>query len=135
MSAADILNKLYAFKTVDKYEAFQKLQPGVVNASALYKETINILLDVCCRDLIALFELAKKPTKLILKQTITRCMNKISKADLDAENRDFGYELCWFLAEKVGLELKRTSENRVWGYWKVNDNEVIPVSKAKRKEQ
>jgi hypothetical protein len=134
MSSVDVINKLYAFKVVDKYEAFQDIQPNIASANEACKAIVSNALNTCCIHLIQLFESNKKPTKLSLKQSITKCMNNLSKAEIDSENRDFGYELCWFLAEKVGLDLKHASANRIWGYWEVNENEVMPIySKSKKK--
>jgi hypothetical protein len=135
MSAADILNKLYAFKTVDKYDAFQSIQPDIILTNEAYKIIVSDLLDSCCKQLISLFETTKKPTKLSLKQCITKCMSSIAKADIDSENRDFGYELSWFLAEKVGLNLKQSSGDKIWGYWKINEDEVIPVHPKRNKKK
>lgn len=51
-------------------------------------------------------------------------MDALSVAPIDAENREFGYQLGWYLAEKVKVDLQRGTEKKLWGYWQVEGNEV-----------
>lgn len=131
MSASKILEKLYAFKRVDIYDAFHKAQPGIYQSHEDQKTTISEILDNCCRELIRLFETEKKPTKVILRQVIANYMDQITHAPVNTESKDFGYELCWFLAEKVGID-KRSSDTKVWGYWRVEAEEVKAVTRIRK---
>src|SRR5690606_20056339 len=127
---------LYKFRSVDKYDTFKKAQPSVINTPADQKELIEKLLDECCTELIKLFRTDKRPTKTAIKSVITHYMNEIAHSGVNAENRDFGYELCWFLSEKTGSDFKFISHSKAWGFWKVESNEVKTIEmKARRKKK
>jgi hypothetical protein len=125
------LEKLKAFRQADKYEAFREALPDVHYAIEDQKKIISDLLDACCAELIKLFQAGKKPTKLILKKNIAKWMDEIANAPVDNVNKDFGYELCWYLSDIAGLKLKLSSENKRWGYWGIVENEVRIVIKKK----
>ena len=52
------------------------------------------------------------------------CMDDISIAPVDGENKEFGYQLGWYLAEKVAVNLRKGTEKKVWGYWHIDGEEV-----------
>ncbi len=125
------LEKLRAFKLADKYETFHKAMPGIILATDNQKEIITQILDNCCAELIRLFLPTKKPLKTTLKQVIATYMDEISRSAADNANKDFAYELCWYLSDIAGLKMKLSSERKTWGYWKVADNEVKIFNKKK----
>ena len=128
MKQKKALEQLRKFLRVDKYETFYKAHPHVLLSADDHKEIISDVLDDCCSGLIYLMEQEKKPTKTQLKKVVTDAMNAIATAKVNTENREFGYELCWYLSEKAGLNLKLMSENKIWGYWKIeNDNSVKAI--------
>lgn len=133
MKTSEIVSKLLDFKTVDKYHAFNKIVPGIAQTPDDKKAIVDKILDDCCKSLISLLETNSKPTKNQLKNIISECMYNLAQADIDTPNRDFGYELCWFLSDKVGLNMKRSSDNKVWGFWKVEVNEVKTISGIRKK--
>lgn len=51
-------------------------------------------------------------------------MDALAIAKITAEHREFGYQLGWYLAEKVQVDLKKGTEKKLWGYWRVEGNEV-----------
>ncbi|MBA3827538.1 MAG: hypothetical protein H0X33_01235 [Taibaiella sp.] len=116
-----IVAKLRKFKMVDKYRTFYKVQPYALFAGDDQHDTVTLLLDDCCRELIKLYEAAKKkPTKTSLKKTCSQCMNELMKAPINTENREFGYELCWYLSEIVQVDLLKTSSSKKWGYKRIH---------------
>lgn len=133
MNVKTIISKLNDFKAVDKYRAFHKIQPGIIHTNDDQKLKLEKILNDCTVALIKLLETGKKPTKAALKQIISDCMYRIAHAELDTPNRDFGYELCWFLSEKAGLNMKRSSDNKLWGFWKVEADEVKTISGTRKK--
>lgn len=135
MTKKEKLDKLYAFRSLDKYATFGKAQPGIIHANEDQQQVINDILDTCCKELIILIDASKRPTKAILKEVISTQMDNITKAPVNIENRDFGYHLCYFLAEKVGLDLWRSSETKVWGYWSVEEGKVKTVSRMRKKKK
>jgi hypothetical protein len=125
---SSILHKLDKFKSVDKYEAFNEILPTVVYSSPFDKEVVSEILNNCCSLLIAEFEISSRPSKPMLKKMLICCMDELTVAPIDAENREFGYQLGWYLAEKVNVDLQKGTERKVWGYWRVEEEEVkIPV--------
>jgi hypothetical protein len=131
-----ILAKLYRFVEVDKYISFSEALPGIDTTPYDIQDIIVEILDNCAKELIKAYRSHKRPTQVILKEIITRYMNEIATADVNPENKDFGYELCWFLSEKAGVNFKKSSEQRLWGFWKVEANQVKLVSGVrKRKKQ
>lgn len=130
----ELLLKLYTFHRADKYATFAKAQPGIINTADEHKETVSDILNSCCRSLIDLYERPTLPTVALLKNIIMDCMDALTFADINVENRDFGYELCWFLAEKTGINLKLRSDTKIWGFWKVQQNEVKSISRVRRRK-
>jgi hypothetical protein len=51
-------------------------------------------------------------------------MDQISIAAVNGENKEFGYQLGWYLAEKVAVNLRKGTEKKVWGYWHIEADEV-----------
>lgn len=51
-------------------------------------------------------------------------MDTLAIANIDTENREFGYQLGWYLAEKVNVDLRKGTEKKIWGYWQIEGNEV-----------
>ncbi|HTM66469.1 MAG TPA: hypothetical protein VL093_09125 [Flavipsychrobacter sp.] len=51
-------------------------------------------------------------------------MDSLAIAQINAVNREFGYQLGWYLAEKVNINLKKGTEKKLWGYWQIEGNEV-----------
>jgi len=135
----EIIRVLSKFRQVDKYEAFREILPSVALTAESHKTVVAALLDDCATHLLQLFEAPKKPPKLLLRQPLIACMDALSIADIDAENREFGYQLGWYLAEKVNINLGKGTEKKLWGYWRIEDNEVkMPVRpriSQKTKEQ
>lgn len=123
----EIRSKLNDFKKVDKYETFYKILPAVEFSPEDQKSIVSDILNNCCDDFITLHDADKKPLQSSLKKVFIKCMNELTIANIDTPNREFGYELCWYLSEKVGLKLKKTSENKIWGFWKVEEEEVKTI--------
>jgi hypothetical protein len=109
---------------VDKYEAFHEILPAVIHTTTEQKETVSDILDRCCTALLQLLRLPKKPTKPVMKKVLVTCMDELSIAPVDMENKEFGYQLGWYLAEKVAVNLRKGTEKKVWGYWQIDGNEV-----------
>lgn len=124
MQIQDTISKLVKFRSVDKYEAFFEVLPAVVHTSSIQKEVVSEILDTCCTSLLQMLRQPKRPTKPALKKVLVTCMDQISIAPVDAENREFGYQLGWFLAEKVAVNLRKGTEKKVWGYWHIEGTEV-----------
>jgi len=123
------------FKRVDKYETFYKILPAMEFSPEDQKSVVTNILDNCCNELITIHQADKKPLKSILKKVFIKYMNELARADIDTSNREFGYELCWYLSEKVDLKLKKSSENKIWGFWKIEEAEVKTIElKANKKE-
>ena len=132
LNKKEALQKLYTFRGADKYATFGDAQPGISNTPDDQKEIIANILDTCCKELAIEIESAKKPTKTALKEIIIHHMNEIYTARVNAENKDFGYHLCWFLAEKVGLDLWKHSTTKIWGYWDIVNKEVKIVKRVRK---
>lgn len=134
LAKEELLLKLYTFHRADKYATFAKAQAGIINTTDEQKEVVSKILNDCCRSLINLYEATTSPTVLSLKNVIMDCMDALTFADINIENKDFGYELCWFLAEKTGINLKLRSDTKVWGFWRVQQNEVKSISRIRRRK-
>ena len=124
MQIQDTISKLVKFRSVDKYDAFHEVLPAVAHTSSQQKEVVSDILDTCCTSLLQMLRQPKKPTKPALKKALVMCMDQISIAPVDVENREFGYQLGWFLAEKVAVNLRKGTEKKVWGYWHIEGSEV-----------
>jgi len=128
------LEKLYAFRGMDKYATFGKAQTGIIHSPDDQQDVISNILDECCKHLAIEIESTTRPAKSSLKEIIITHMDKIMHAPVNTENKDFGYHLCWFLAEKAGVDLWRNSDTKVWGYWSVNDNMVKTVTRVRKRK-
>jgi hypothetical protein len=116
------------FRWIDKHEAFQNLMPPVVHTTDEQKDLLNEVLRKCCIDLLAIYRSKKTSVpKMQVRLILSHCMDEIARAKLTTDNKDFGYELCWYLSEKLGIDLKKSSYGKIWGYWKVIDQKVITV--------
>jgi len=122
------LNTLQKFRQVDKYETFREILPSTVFLPKKEREIVSTILDHCAHDLILLLQGNKKGIKKELKQGLIECMDAIAIAPINADNREFGYQLGWYLAEKVQINLKTGTEKKLWGYWLVEGLEVsVPI--------
>jgi hypothetical protein len=131
-STIDILVK---FKYVDKYESFHEIHPGTLMATAAQRQTVTIILDACCEELIRLLERLGKTTGSSMKKSLVHCMDELSRAGLDTPNLEFAWELGWYLAEKVSIDLRKGTGRKVWGYWSVESDEVKTIGKPRKKKQ
>ncbi len=102
--------------------------PGIEHIGDEHKEIISGILDQCCIQLLKAFENKQTVLKSELRNIITQHMNHIFLAPTTEENRDFGYELCWYLSDKIGLNFKQRSDSKAWGYWKVDAGSVKGIS-------
>lgn len=127
--AKEIIDNLYRLRWVDKYETFKALVPGIENSPEHEKEQVVEIIEHCCTVVIRLYSLRKKPTVASVRNAILAAMDKISYANLTVDNKDFGYELCWYIAEKSGVSLRKHTEGKVYGYWKVEGNMLKAVTK------
>jgi hypothetical protein len=132
MLKKDILAKLYSFRGMDMYATFGKAQSGIIHSPDDQQDIISNILDTCCKELIIEIESTKRTSKTILKSIITKHMDAILQAEVNTENKDFGYHLCYFLAEKAGVDIWRHSDTKVWGYWKVEENKLKSVTRIRR---
>jgi hypothetical protein len=130
-----VIDTLVKFKYVDKYESFHKLQPGVLHAGPQEKQVVSSILDECCSALIKLLENAAKFPRAELKRALVMAMDELSHADIQPDNREFGYQLGWYLAEKAGIDLHKVSARKVWGFWAVDADEVKSVKAPARKKK
>lgn len=135
MLKKDILAKLYSFRGMDKYATFGKAQSGIIHSPDDQQDIISNILDTCCKELIIELESTKRTSKTILKSIITKHMDAILQAEVNTENKDFGYHLCYFLAEKTGVDIWRQSDTKVWGYWKVEENKLKSVTRIRRSKK
>ncbi len=130
-----IILRLHRFTRVDKYLSFKEAMPGIEHSPAQLQATVTDILDRCALQLIRALEQPTKPTLASLRAIITAHMDEITLADANAENKDFGYELCWFLSEIAQTRYKRISENKLWGFWKVEGKNVKPVTGIRKKRK
>lgn len=120
-----IIEKLRKIRWVDKYHTFHRVVPGVDHSTDEQKDMVTNILEDCCTEVIKLYNSAKKPSVVLVRNTILKYMDKISYTDANAENRDFGYELCWYIAEKAGITIRKYTDSKVYGYWKVTENNTL----------
>ncbi len=130
---ATIIEQLRKIRWVDKYHTFHKIVPGVERTPEADQEIIIKLLEDCCTELIRLYLAKKPPTVAVIRATILGYMDLISYAKVNTENRDFGYELCWYIAEKTGISIRKYTETKVYGYWRVEGNLLKEVTKRGKK--
>lgn len=124
-----IVEELRKFRWMDKYHNFHKIIPGVDDTPDEIKELISNIVEDCCTELIRHYSARKKPTIATIRSIILKCMDDISYTDVNTENKDFGYELCWYIAEKIGIKIRKYTETKVYGYWKVEENQLKAVTK------
>lgn len=129
MDKQEIIEQLRKIRWVDKYHNFRNLIPGIEETPEDKKDIIIELVENCCTELIRVFNTQKRPTVITIKKVILKYMDEISYADVDEQNRDFGYELCWYISEKAGVNLRKATDTKVYGYWKVIEDELKTVSK------
>ncbi|HEY9179026.1 MAG TPA: hypothetical protein VIN07_15140, partial [Flavipsychrobacter sp.] len=91
------------------------------------------LVEDCCTELVRLYLAKKPPTVALVRSTILKYMDLISYAEVNTENRDFGYEMCWYIAEKTGISIRKYTETKVYGYWRVEGNQLKEVTKRGKK--
>jgi hypothetical protein len=127
----DFLNK---FRWVDKYATFSKVLPLAIFTPASEKDQVTDILDACCKNLVTILKQEPKPGKITIRQTITGYMDELARAGICQVNKDFGYELFWYLGEKMGIDLKKASHSKIWGYWKVESNSVITVTSVRKRK-
>lgn len=125
---------LTKLRLVDKYIGFYEIMPEVLHSDKQQKELVTALLDECCRRLVQLFTTVAKPRKPAIKKPIFHCMDELTLAPLDAVNREFAYQLGWFIADKAGVDLRKGSMRKAWGYWAVQAGEVKVVGNPRRKK-
>lgn len=133
----EIIEKLVKFRLVDKYSAFGEAMPEIRFAAIAEKILVSDILNNCTKELIHLFRTAekKKPRKTDLKKVLKLHMDILSHAAIDDENREFGYMLCWFLAEKAEVNLPKQTAQKYWGYWQIVNDEVKTVKYRKPRKK
>lgn len=120
-----IIEELRRIRWVDKYHTFHKIVPGVDHTPEHQQDEVNNIVEDCCTILIRHYLSKKQPTVAKVRTIILEHMDMISYADVNTENRDFGYELCWYIAEKTGINIKKYTDTKVYGYWKVEENNQL----------
>lgn len=125
--------KLVRFEEIDKYRSFYKILPAVVQTTEHERDTVTKILNKSSKELIALLKQEKKPHKASVKKIVNDCMKQISLADVNTVNKDFGYELCWYISDIAGLDMRKSSHSNSWGYWNVILDEVKVIAYKKPK--
>lgn len=135
-SVVEILSK---FRYVDKYESFHEVLPAVLGAPVEQRQVVTEIVDRCCTELLNSFQNQDQPSIKLLRQSLIECMDALAIAPISAAHRDFGYQLGWYLAEKARVDLKKGTDRKLWGYWRIEGNEVKPPLRpriaAKAKER
>ncbi len=130
MKKEEVIEQLRKFRWVDKYHNFKNLLPGIEDSLTSEQETITNIVEDCCTELIALYMHHKRrPTVAAKKKILLKHMDLISYAKVDDLNKDFGYELCWYISEKVDVNLRKYSDTKVYGYWQVIEDQLKTVTK------
>lgn len=127
------IEELRRIRWVDKYHTFHKIVPGVEHTPEHEQNIIVEIIEECCTVLIRHYLGNKKPKVPTLRSVILQHMDMISYANVNTENRDFGYELCWYIAEKININIRKYTDTKVYGYWKVQDNHLKAVTKRGKK--
>lgn len=125
----EIIEALRKLRRTDKYHNLHKIIPGVVHTPDEVQDIISNIIDDCCTELVRNYLAKKRPTVSTVRSIILKYMDLISYADVNTENKDFGYELCWYIAEKTDVSLKKYTSTKVYGYWNVQDNQLKTVTK------
>jgi hypothetical protein len=131
MPFSNNIEKLAKFKLCEKYKTFAEAMPGIQFEAKDQQEIIECILNDCCKALMQLLEQNNACSQNSLKEVISTAMNAIEESKAGTFNKDFGYELCWYLSDVVGLKYKINSERKPWGYWKVAQKEVVIFNKKK----
>ena len=127
----DFLNR---FRWIDKYATFSKVLPPALITPAIEKEQVTDILDACCKEIATILKQGEKTGKTVLKQTIACFMDELARTDVCQVNKDFGYELFWYVGEKMGIDLKKVSHSKIWGYWKAESNSVVTVTGTRKRK-
>ena len=127
------LAKLERFEEVDKYRSFYKILPSVVQTTEEERDIITKILNKSAKELIRLLKQEKKPHKATLKKVVNDCMKTVAAAPVSTVNKDFAYEMCWYLSDIAGLEMRKTSHSSAWGYWDIIFNEVKTIEYKEKK--
>lgn len=134
MNKEQIIEELRKIRWVDKFHTFKDLVPEVEKAGDDEQKIVSDIIEDCCTELIRLYNQKKKPTKATIRKTMFKYMDDISYTDVNTECKDLGYEMFWYIAEKIDINLKKYTDTKVYGYWKVEDNTLKMVKKrGKRK--
>lgn len=134
MNREEVIETLRKFRWVDKYHTFHKIVPGVDHSTEHQKKVITDIVEECCTELIRIYSNKRKRVlKAAVRSVILSHMDEISYSDANTENKDFGYELCWYISEKVEVDLRKYTDTKVYGYWKVVDNKLKEVSRRSKK--
>lgn len=128
-----IVEELRRIRWVDKYHTFRNLIPEATTTPESEQDIIINLVEDCCTALIKLYKPKKLPNKKAITSVILKYMDKISYADVNVENKDFGYELCWYIAEKTECNIKKYTNTKVYGYWSVENGKIKPVTRRGKK--
>ena len=125
--------KLVRFEEIDKYRSFFKILPDVVQTTEAERDIITKILNKSSKELIALLKQEKKAHKASVKKIINDCMKQIALAEVNTVNKDFAYELCWYISDIAGLDMRMSSNAFMWGYWDVVLDEVKVIEYKKPK--
>lgn len=125
--------KLERFEEIDKYRSFYKILPAVVQTTEEERDIVTKILNKSSKELIALLKEEKKPHKASIKKIINDCMKRIALAEVATVNKDFAYELCWYISDIAGLDMRKSSHTASWGYWDVILDEVKVIEYKKPK--
>lgn len=113
MTREEIIEKLTKFKLVNKYEAFYEILPEVRRTPYEQQLVVNSILNNCCKNILNLFEQNdRKITKTSIKKIIFQTMDELALAAIDDANREFAYQLGWFIADKTGVDLRKGSAKK-----------------------
>lgn len=131
VSKSPEIDALHKFRLIDIYATFHEVLPEALYSSLQHKELVSETLKRCCSQLIYLIE-TNAPHKT-LKKALSECMDSLFLAPIDTPSREFGYQIGWFLAEKAGIDLTKGTERKVWGYWKIEQNQVKTIAGSRKK--
>lgn len=127
-AVTDILSR---FRHADKYETFYEVLPVVIYSTDDQKSLVSEILDRHTDKLLDYWRTTPRPLKKEIRQILIECMDELTIAPLRPADREFGYLLGWYLAEKVGINLKKGTEKKIWGYWEIEKN-VVAAPKRPR---
>ncbi len=120
-AVTDILSR---FRHADKYETFYEVLPAIIYSTDDQKMLVSGILDRCTDRLLDYWRSTTRPLKKEIRQILIECMDELTIAPLRPADREFGYLLGWYLAEKVDINLKKGTEKKIWGYWEIDKNVV-----------